>query len=83
MDKSKSNQPENGQPAAKSAAAAPPAAGTRSAATPPVSEKAARAGAPAAPPKVAPMFRPIDWLTLAVTFGVIWIIYLCTLAPEQ
>ena len=29
------------------------------------------------------MFRPIDWLTMAVTFGIIWIIYLCTLAPEQ
>ena len=25
----------------------------------------------------------MDWLTLAVTFGVIWIIYLFTLAPEQ
>jgi len=39
--------------------------------------------APAAPLKVAPMFRPTDWLTLAITFGVIWIIYLFTLAPEQ
>ena len=29
------------------------------------------------------MFRAIDWLTMAVTFGIIWIIYLCTLAPEQ
>ena len=29
------------------------------------------------------MFRPIDWFTLAITFGVIWIIYLCTVAPEQ
>jgi hypothetical protein len=39
--------------------------------------------APAVPTKIAPMFRPIDWLTMAVTFGIIWIIYLCTLAPEQ
>jgi len=39
--------------------------------------------APAAPVKVAPMFRPTDWLTLAVTFGVIWVVYLLTLAPEQ
>jgi hypothetical protein len=38
---------------------------------------------PAVPTKVAPMFRPNDWLTMAVTFGVIWIIYLFTLAPEQ
>ena len=29
------------------------------------------------------MFRPTDWLTLAVTFGVIWVVYLLTLAPEQ
>jgi len=35
------------------------------------------------PVKVAPMFRPTDWLTLAITFGVIWVIYLFTLAPEQ
>jgi len=33
--------------------------------------------------KVAPMFRPTDWLTLLLTFGVIWIVYLLTLAPEQ
>ena len=36
-----------------------------------------------APAQVAPMFRPTDWLTLLVTFGVIWIVYLLTLAPEQ
>jgi len=29
------------------------------------------------------MFRAVDWLAMAVTFGVIWIIYLFTLAPEQ
>ena len=39
--------------------------------------------APTAPVKVAPMFRPVDWLTLALTFGIIWIVYLFTLAPEQ
>jgi len=38
---------------------------------------------PTAPVKVAPMFRPTDWLTLAITFGVVWIVYLFTLAPEQ
>jgi len=39
--------------------------------------------APTAPVKVPAMFRPIDWLTLAITFGVIWAVYLFTLAPEQ
>ena len=36
-----------------------------------------------APVKVPPLFRRIDWLVLAVVFGVIWIVYLFTLAPEQ
>src|ERR1700742_1270404 len=41
--------------------------------------------APIAPPppvKIAPMFRPADWLALLITFGVVWAVYLCTLAPE-
>jgi tetratricopeptide (TPR) repeat protein len=38
---------------------------------------------PAIPVKVAPMCRPIDWLAMAITFAVIWIVYLFTLAPEQ
>jgi tetratricopeptide (TPR) repeat protein len=33
--------------------------------------------------KVPPLFRRIDWLSLLITFGIIWIIYLLTLAPEQ
>lgn len=37
---------------------------------------------PAIPVKVAPMFRKIDWLTFGVTFLIIWVIYLWTLAPE-
>jgi len=51
----------------------------------PVSATPAKPTAPtkAAPVKVAPMFRPIDWFTLAITFGIIWVIYLFTLAPEQ
>src|SRR5579859_5696965 len=49
------------------------------------SKGAARAATPGAPApvKVAPMFRAVDWLTLVVTFGVVWIVYLLTLAPEQ
>src|SRR5579859_99198 len=38
--------------------------------------------APATPVKVAPMFRPVDWLTLGITFAVVWVAYLMTLAPE-
>lgn len=48
-----------------------------------VAATGASAAAAPEPVKVAPMFRPIDWLTLAITFGVIWIVYLFTLAPEQ
>jgi tetratricopeptide (TPR) repeat protein len=70
MDKSKSNESSDGKSGPQ------PANPTPAAST-------ARTGAPAAPIKVAPMFRAIDWLALAVTFAVIWIIYLCTLAPEQ
>jgi tetratricopeptide (TPR) repeat protein len=38
---------------------------------------------PPAPVQVPPLFRKIDWWVLAVTFGVIWIVYFLTLAPEQ
>jgi tetratricopeptide (TPR) repeat protein len=34
------------------------------------------------PVKVPPLFRKIDWLVLAVIFGVVWTAYLFTLAPE-
>jgi tetratricopeptide (TPR) repeat protein len=52
----------------------------------PQSAKPATAKAPPVKPvpiKVPPLFRRIDWLVLAVTFGVVWIAYLLTLAPEQ
>jgi tetratricopeptide (TPR) repeat protein len=48
--------------------------------------KPAAAKAPTAKPapiKVPPLFRKIDWFVLAFTFGVVWIAYLLTLAPEQ
>jgi tetratricopeptide (TPR) repeat protein len=38
---------------------------------------------PAGPVKIAPMFRPMDWVTLAITFGIVWTVYLFMLAPEQ
>ena len=34
------------------------------------------------PVKVPPLFRKIDWLVLAISFGVVWTAYLLTLAPE-
>ena len=34
------------------------------------------------PVKVPPLFRRIDWLVLAISFGVVWTAYLLTLAPE-
>ena len=37
---------------------------------------------PAAPVVVPPMFRQLDWLTLGLTFLVVWAVYLYTLAPE-
>jgi tetratricopeptide (TPR) repeat protein len=35
-----------------------------------------------APAPVPPLFRRLDWLALAITFGVVWTVYLMTLAPE-
>jgi hypothetical protein len=80
MEKSKSNSPQDPKAGAKSTASA--GAGKGSAAAP-ASDKGPKPASPAVAVKIAPMFRPIDWFTLAITFGVIWIIYLCTLAPEQ
>jgi hypothetical protein len=34
------------------------------------------------PGPVPPLFRKLDWWALAITFGVIWTVYLLTLAPE-
>jgi len=50
---------------------------------PKAAAKPSSPAAPATPVKIAPMFRPNDWLTLLITFGVVWIVYLLTLAPEQ
>src|SRR6516164_7665370 len=47
-----------------------------SAATPPAKTP------PPPPPRPAPLFRRIDWLTFLITFGVVWIGYYLTLAPE-
>ena len=44
--------------------------------------KDAKTTAPATPVVVPPMFRKIDWLTLGLTFVIVWAVYLYTLAPE-
>ena len=46
------------------------------------SKNAAKPAAPVPVVKVPPMCRRIDWLTLGITFLVIWAVYLWTLAPE-
>ncbi len=47
---------------------------------PPKPEVAVKA-APA-PVHVPPLFRRLDWLTLLITFGIVWTTYYLTLAPE-
>jgi tetratricopeptide (TPR) repeat protein len=43
----------------------------------------ADAAAAAPPPeKVPPLFRRIDWLAMLLTFGIVWIAFLLTVAPE-
>lgn len=37
---------------------------------------------PATPTKPAPLFRPTDWLTFAITTVLVWIGYYLTLAPD-
>jgi thioredoxin-like negative regulator of GroEL len=44
--------------------------------------KPAKPPAVSVPAPVPPLFRKIDWLALAITFGVVWTVYLLTLAPE-
>src|SRR5437867_13348576 len=44
-------------------------------------QKAARVPAPTPPPPT-PLFRKIDWFTLATTFILTWSVYFLTLAPE-
>ena len=43
---------------------------------------ATKSPTPGQPVVVPPMFRKIDWMTLGLTFLIVWIVYLFTLAPE-
>jgi thioredoxin-like negative regulator of GroEL len=63
-------RPSQAAPAKSPAAAAPPAAG-----------KPAPPPQPPNPP-VPPLFRRIDWLTMGITFSIVWVIYFYCLAPE-
>ena len=45
--------------------------------------KPAKPPPPAPPPAtVPPLFRPMDWLAVGITFAVVFTFYLLTLAPE-
>src|SRR5437879_13127108 len=64
------------QPAAGSKAGEPPAwakSAVAAASTKPVTPP---------PPRTPPLFRRTDWLTVLITFGIVWIGYYLTLAPE-
>ncbi len=45
-------------------------------------QEPAKPNSPVVPVKVPPLFRKIDWVTLGITFLVIWAVYLWTLAPQ-
>jgi tetratricopeptide (TPR) repeat protein len=67
MENQKSNKPKD--PAPKLVSPGKPAAASAAPATP-------------GPVKVPPLFRRIDWLTMLIAFGVVWVVYFLTLAPE-
>ncbi len=45
-------------------------------------KETAKPAVTAEPVKIPPMCRKVDWLTLGITFVVVWAVYLWTLAPE-
>ena len=67
MENQTSNKPKD--PAPKVVSPGKPAAASAAPATP-------------GPVKVPPLFRRIDWLTMLIAFGVVWVVYFLTLAPE-
>jgi len=75
MENPKPNNAKGGE-AKPAPAAKPTAPGAKPA---PAAKPAAAVPAPV---KVAPLFRRVDWLALAITFLTLWAIYLYTLAPE-
>jgi tetratricopeptide (TPR) repeat protein len=50
---------------------------------PPAKTPAAKTVPPApVPTKVPPLFRRIDWWTMAIAFSIVWVVYYMTLAPQ-
>ena len=45
-------------------------------------QSARPAPVPAAPLRVPPLFRPVDWLALVITAVVVFIVFFLTLAPD-
>ena len=45
-------------------------------------KEAPKPATPATPVKVPPLFRPLDWIVMGLTFLIVWAVYLYTLAPE-
>ncbi|MCX8156534.1 MAG: DUF2723 domain-containing protein [Verrucomicrobiae bacterium] len=78
MSTEKPSQPTGSK--SEGAAPAPSVAKTKLAKAPEPRGTPAPAAAPAAP--VPPLFRPVDWTTLGLTFLVVFAGYLYTLAPD-
>src|ERR1041384_2492828 len=76
-DKSKPSGAAKGQPAAPAPASKAPAPVKGAAPGKPAPPEAAPAAAS------APLFRRTDWLTFLITFGIVWLGYFLTLAPEH
>jgi hypothetical protein len=71
------SRPPQGAPA--KGAAAPIA---KAGATPPAKPSPLPPPLPPTQSPVPPLFRRLDWLTLLVTFAIVWVIYFICLAPE-
>jgi len=48
----------------------------------PVGKTPPPASVPPSVGKVPPLFRPIDWWTLIIAFGIVWVVYFMSLAPQ-
>src|SRR5271170_3912806 len=56
---------------------------TKPAPVSPAKMPAAKTAAPTPPPPpTPPLFRRIDWWTMAIAFAIVWTVYFLTLAPQ-
>jgi len=74
------DSPKNGKP--KGQATKPAATSSAKPVFPPPGGKPAPAAVPQPVVKIPPMFRKIDWITMLIAFGVVWVVYFLTLAPQ-